>query len=87
MPNQDDLRTFGQQLRQLRQHAEMSQEALAYKAGIDRSYLGGIERGEHNLALLNILKIAQALQIKPSVLLQPLDNSSLPVTPISKEEI
>ena len=46
----------------------MSQEALAVDAGIDRSYMGGIERGEHNLAAINIVKIANALKIKPSVL-------------------
>lgn len=39
----------------------LSQEALADEAGIDRSYMGGIERGEHNLALININKIAKAL--------------------------
>lgn len=39
----------------------LSQEALADEAGIDRSYMGVIERGEHNLALINIKKIALAL--------------------------
>lgn len=39
----------------------LSQEALADEAGIDRSYMGGIERGEHNLALINIKKVASAL--------------------------
>jgi transcriptional regulator with XRE-family HTH domain len=36
----------------------LSQEALAHDAGIDRSYLGGIERGEHNVAVVNLLKLA-----------------------------
>lgn len=48
----------------------MSQEALADKANIDRSYMGGIERGEHNLAIINFLKIANALGMKASVLLE-----------------
>lgn len=39
----------------------MSQEALALSAEIDRSYLGGIERGEHNVALMNILRLARSL--------------------------
>lgn len=39
----------------------LSQEALALNAEIDRSYVGGIERGEHNLALVNILKLARCL--------------------------
>jgi transcriptional regulator with XRE-family HTH domain len=47
----------------------LSQEALAVEAELDRSYMGGIERGEHNLTLINLLKIANALQTKPSELL------------------
>ena len=47
----------------------VSQEALAVDADLDRSYVGGIERGEHNLTVMNIVKIAAALQIKPSELL------------------
>jgi transcriptional regulator with XRE-family HTH domain len=41
----------------------MSQEALADRAGLDRSYMGGIERGEHNVALVNIQKISEALNL------------------------
>ena len=44
----------------------LSQEALADKANIDRSYMGGIERGEHNVAIMNLLKIADALDVKLS---------------------
>jgi len=44
----------------------LSQEALADKANIDRSYIGGIERGEHNVAFMNLLKIADALEMKLS---------------------
>ena len=47
----------------------LSQEALADKADIDRSYMGGIERGEHNIAIINFLKIANALGVKASSLL------------------
>lgn len=47
----------------------LSQEALADKADIDRSYMGGIERGEHNIAIINLLKIANALGTKASLLL------------------
>jgi transcriptional regulator with XRE-family HTH domain len=60
---------FGEALRELRAASGYSQEALAERAGIDRSYLGGIERGEHNLALINIVKIANALGIYPHELL------------------
>jgi transcriptional regulator with XRE-family HTH domain len=48
----------------------MSQEGLALAADLDRSYVGGIERGEHNIALINIIKIASALQLKVSELLK-----------------
>ncbi len=47
----------------------LSQEALADKADIDRSYMGGIERGEHNIAIINLVKIANALGLKVSLLL------------------
>ena len=53
-------------MRQLRQAQGVSQEALADLAGVDRSYMGGVERGEHNLALVNIKKIADALQLSVS---------------------
>ncbi len=61
---------FGESLRKLRVQADFSQEELAERAGIDRSYLGGIERGEHNLALINIIKIAKALNLPPHKLLE-----------------
>lgn len=56
-----ELAAFGQAVRSSRLEMGLSQEALADEAGIDRSYMGGIERGEHNLALINIRKIASAL--------------------------
>jgi transcriptional regulator with XRE-family HTH domain len=52
----------------------LSQEALAVDAELDRSYVGGIERGEHNLTLINLQKIANALGTKPSVLLKTAGN-------------
>lgn len=48
----------------------MSQEALADAAGIDRSHMGKIERGERNVTLLNVLRIAAALNNLPSDLLR-----------------
>ena len=59
----------GGAVRRARAGMRLSQEALAVDADLDRSYVGGIERGEHNLTVMNIVKIAAALQIKPSELL------------------
>ena len=47
----------------------LSQEALSVDAEFDRSYMGGVERGEHNLTLMGLTKIAKALGVKPSELL------------------
>ncbi|MCW5923284.1 MAG: helix-turn-helix transcriptional regulator [Saprospiraceae bacterium] len=47
----------------------MSQEALAFKAGFDRTYISLVERGKRNLSLLNICRFAEALDVKPSELL------------------
>lgn len=55
------LRKFGTAVRKLRQAQGMSQEAFALASGIDRSYFGAIERGENSVALLNLVKIADAL--------------------------
>lgn len=63
------LVALGVAIRQVRSDAGLSQEALAVDANLDRSYMGGIERGEHNLTLMNLVKIADALQLKPSKLL------------------
>ena len=56
-------RAFGVRLRKARKAAKLSQEKVALKAGIDRSYFGGIERGENNVSLVNIHRIADALEI------------------------
>lgn len=57
---------FGSRLRQLRDQRGYSQEELAERAGLHRNYVGGIERGERNVALENIVKLARALSVKPS---------------------
>jgi len=51
----------------------MSQEQLADASGLDRSYIGGVERGERNVSLLNITKIARALGVSPKDLLEGVD--------------
>lgn len=64
----DILVRFGQRVRALRQAKGFSQESFAAECGLDRTYMGGIERGERNLALLNIDRIAQTLGISISEL-------------------
>lgn len=61
---------FGQRLRELRKGIELSQESLAHQAGLDRSYVGGVERGEYNISLLNICLLAEALGVAPHELLR-----------------
>jgi transcriptional regulator with XRE-family HTH domain len=57
---------YGRALRQLRLEREMSQEALAHLADLDRTYVSGIERGERNPSLANLLRLADALGIRLS---------------------
>jgi transcriptional regulator with XRE-family HTH domain len=62
----DELIRFGKRVRSLRERAGLSQEALAERAGIHRTYLGGVERGERNLGLKNVFRIAGALGVPPA---------------------
>jgi len=55
---------FGQRIRELREAKHLSQEDLAFRAGVHRTYLGGIERGERNPSLRNIAALAKALGVK-----------------------
>lgn len=64
-----DLKKFGQRLALLRKERGWSQERLALESGLARSYLGGVERGQRNIALLNILRLARSLECEPSQLL------------------
>lgn len=63
------LAAFGAGVRRARKEREVSQEELALKCGIDRSYMGSIERGEQNTGLLHIARIAKALDMKISELM------------------
>lgn len=61
---------FGLKLVEVRKARGWSQERLALESGLARSYLGGVERGQRNIALLNIFKLAEALEVAPFVLLE-----------------
>lgn len=63
------LTNLGDAIRLKRAECGLSQEALAVDADLDRSYVGGIERGEHNLTVMNLKKIADALGVKLSALM------------------
>ncbi len=60
---------FGRHLAQMRRSRGWSQEKLALESGVARSYLGGVERGQRNIALVNICRLAETLGIKPSELM------------------
>jgi len=65
-----DPRTLlGKRLRQLREDQGWSQEQLALECGLDRTYIGGIEQGRRNVGLINICKLAEALNVTPGKLL------------------
>ncbi len=59
---------FGDRVRQLRKSRGWSQEDFAHRVGLDRSYMGGVERGERNVSLENICLIASALGLPPAEL-------------------
>lgn len=67
----DILKVFGNLIRQLRLEMRLSQEELAEKAGVHRTYIGMIERAEKNITLCNIEKIASALNIRLTDLFDP----------------
>ncbi|NCO74706.1 MAG: helix-turn-helix transcriptional regulator [Cyanobacteria bacterium] len=60
----DITKKFGEKIRQIRKQQKMSQNELAEKSGLHRTYIGAVERGERNITLINAEKIAQALSVK-----------------------
>jgi transcriptional regulator with XRE-family HTH domain len=64
---------LGRAIREIRRQHGISQEKLADRIPVDRTYLGGIERGERNVAYANLLLIAKALDVRISVLVTRAD--------------
>lgn len=62
------LKELGETIRQERKNRGISQEELANKAQLDRSYMGRIERGEKNITVLKLHQICDALEISPALL-------------------
>lgn len=58
------LVALGQQIRKVRKERGYSQEDFANGAGLGRSYYGGVERGERNIAALNLMRVAAALEVE-----------------------
>jgi transcriptional regulator with XRE-family HTH domain len=67
----DLQRTVGRNLRAFREARDLSQEAFAEVLDVHRTYMGGIERGERNLTLKTVEKIAARLDLEPLALLTP----------------
>jgi transcriptional regulator with XRE-family HTH domain len=68
--NPDPRLVFGKRVRELREEQNLSQERLAELCELHRNYVGGIERGERNVSLLNIVKLAHGLNVKPARLIE-----------------
>ena len=75
--NRKDVRCvqFGQLVRRLREAAGLSQEDFAARAGVHRTYIGGIERGERNPTLTTIYRLARALRVSPARLFEESSNN------------
>lgn len=63
-----ELIEIGERIRGLRKDKGYSQESFAYAVGLDRTYMGSVERGERNIAALNLIKIAKTLRVEVGVL-------------------
>ena len=72
MAESDIMKRFGDRVRELRKKQGFSQESFAAHCGLDRTYVGGIERGERNVALKNIEIIAKSLGLTVAQLVKGL---------------
>lgn len=73
MEKREHLIQFGKKIRKIRKNLNLSQENFGYKTDLHRTYIGSIERGEQNISIETLLKIAKALNVEPSELLPKLE--------------
>ena len=64
------LRKVGENIRQYRTGAGFSQERLSFESNLDRTYIGSVERGERNISIINLSKLAKALNVSISNLIE-----------------
>jgi DNA-binding XRE family transcriptional regulator len=72
VPSNDPRALFGKRIRALREERGWSQEELAERAHLHRNYVGGVERGERNISLINIVELAHAFRMKSAKLFETL---------------
>ena len=72
--SKSQLKAFGLRVRKLREALDWSQDQLAEHADLHRTYISGLERGERNVSVLNILRLARALKTTPGKLLDNIAN-------------
>lgn len=71
-PAREWLVVLGRRVREARHHRQLSQEQVAEMAGVSRPYLSAVERGERNLGVINLIRIADAVRIDPGELVRGL---------------
>lgn len=81
-----ELILFGKAVRRIREQEGLSQEALADLSHLHRTYIGGIERGERNVGLRNLLRLSKALKVLPCELLQDFDKKIMNTISILGDE-
>jgi len=69
------VRRFGQRVRMIREEKQLSQEELADRANVHRTYIGMIERGEKNATIVTIVKISGALEVPATELVKALEDA------------
>lgn len=77
-PKQEFAQQFGGRVRERRLELGWSQEQLAAEVGLHWTYVGSVERGERNISLLNICRLARALDVDPGTLVRALEPPALP---------